>query len=257
MLTIKNLTIYAGETQLLEIPDLTFYPGQITTIVGESGSGKTLTFRALAQLSAPELQVSGQITYDGLDIADLSAEDLRTFRQESLFVIFQDAFASFSPSTKVGQQLYQFCEPQGARSQTAFVKRLTPILEDLGLLKTVLDQYPYQLSGGMLQRTFLAIGIYRQAPWLLADEPTSGVDLDTQSQFLDLLVEMRKRDGQSTVLITHDIDVVRQVADRVVVMLDGQVVEVASKDQIFESSQHHYTRQLLLSSFKKWEDAHG
>ncbi len=226
--------------------------GERVGLVGESGSGKTLTALAVLGLVDPPGRISGgRICFDGRELAGLPEPDYRELRGASIAMVFQDPMTALNPARRIGDQVAEAvlvhdrtATRDGAR------RRAHELLEQVRLPggATRARDYPHQLSGGMRQRVMLAIALANRPALLLADEPTTALDVTTQAQILDLLDELRRELGMAVLLVTHDLGVVAGHADRVVVMYAGRVVEEAPADALFEAPGHPYTRALLASS---------
>ena len=226
--------------------------GEIMAIVGESGCGKSVTAFSILQLIAqpPGRIVSGEILFEGRDLLRCTAEEMRDVRGNGIAMIFQEPMTSLNPVLTIGEQvaetliLHQRLSPRAARER---------VLELLALVRMSaprqrIDQYPHELSGGMRQRVMIAMALACEPALLIADEPTTALDVTVQAQILDLLLEMRDRLGMAIVLITHDLGVVAETADRVAVMYAGRKVEEATVFELFRAPQHPYTQGLLRST---------
>nr|WP_246880610.1 ABC transporter ATP-binding protein [Sporosarcina sp. 6E9] len=223
--------------------------GRITSIIGESGSGKSMTIAALLDILPAGSEATGQALFADKDLLTMSNKELSTIRGSQLFTIFQDAANSFNPSIKMGKQLYEFSGRKMKHSVAEFQEKMDEILNDLGLPKEIMEQYSFELSGGMLQRCMIACALYVEPKLLIADEPTSALDTVLQKEFIELLKELNKKHGTTILLITHDLDIVSEVSDEMVVMHKGKVVETGSVTEIFERPKNGYTIRLLESRF--------
>ena len=221
--------------------DLSIRPGEIVAVVGGSGSGKTTLGRAIAGLLQP---AGGRVLFDGQDIGAQRGADYRNYRHHCQMV-FQDPFSSLDPrmtiGALVGEALRRFPGIPGAQRHT----RVLESLEEVGLLPDHFDRYPHELSGGQRQRAAIARAIVRRPRFVIADEPVSALDMTVQAQILQLFSELQARHGFACLFISHDLAVVEQVADRVVVMESGRIVEQADRDTLFDRPQHPSTRRLL------------
>jgi peptide/nickel transport system ATP-binding protein len=234
------------------VDDVSFAIGQGETIglVGESGCGKTTIGLALLGLLPQDGSiVGGSIRLDGRDIAGLPEDEMRTLRGDRIAIVFQDPLTSLNPTMTIGDQVG---EPlrihRGASARTAR-GRAAELLELVGLPSPTrqLDRYPHQLSGGMRQRVSLATGLACEPAVLVADEPTTALDVTTQDQILELLTRLKREIGIGVLLITHDLGVVAGQADRVLVMYAGKIVEAGPTDRIFYDTRHRYTEALVQS----------
>ncbi len=222
--------------------------GQILGIVGESGSGKTTLIRAaMGLLGESGMVTRGDIWYKGLNLPDLSQKQLRRLCGPELGMIFQNAGSSFCSIRTVGAQLYESMTEHEMVSREVFTERALNLLSKIGFRdgKMILDSYPFELSGGMQQRVGIAAAMLLNPSVLLADEPTSALDVSIQKQVVEEMLLLREAFGTAIVLVTHNIGVVRTMADQVLVMKNGQMVEYGPARQVLESPGQDYTRLLL------------
>ena len=227
----------------LEIPQ-----GASLGLVGESGSGKSVTALAIVRLLDPSAQVEGRIQFDGVDLLSLNAEAMRRLRGRDIAMIFQEPMTALNPVMPVGEQVAEavrahhpdFSHPQAREAAMEAMEAVA--LPDVA--RRYRD-YPHQFSGGQRQRVMIAMAIANRPHLLIADEPTTALDVTVQKQILELLADLRARFGLTMLFISHDLAVVSQVADRVAVMRDGEIGEQASCTEIFRAAQHPYTRALL------------
>ncbi len=230
-------------------------PGELLGIVGESGSGKSVTMMSLMDLlpSPPAEIVSGEITIDGEDVREMSVEKMRELRGGKVGFIFQDPMTSLNPVFTVGFQLMEPLREHLGMSKPQARARAAELLELVGIpdAQSRLKDYPHQFSGGMRQRVMIAIALSCDPKVLIADEPTTALDVTIQAQILELVRELRQKMGMAIIWITHDLGVIAGIADRVAVMYAGQIVEHAPVKELFSNPQHPYTRALLetLPSF--------
>ncbi len=225
--------------------------GETLAIVGESGSGKSITALSLMQL-VPEPAgyiESGRILYGGKDLLDLTWEQMRSLRGKDLAMIFQEPMTSLNPVMTVGWQIREAMEVHGKYRGDEARQRTLSLLDKVGIRdpKQIVKQYPYELSGGMRQRVMIAMALSNDPKILLADEPTTALDVTVQAQILDLLANLQKQLGMTMLLITHDLGIVSRVAHRVAVMYGGQIVEQAETKQLLSNPQHPYTQGLIAS----------
>jgi oligopeptide/dipeptide ABC transporter ATP-binding protein len=224
--------------------------GETLGIVGESGSGKSVANLTILGLTrAPNTTVSGRILFDGRDLATLSSEELRRVRGDDIGMIFQDPLTSLHPFYKVGRQMVEAIQVHRDVSKGAARERSIDLLRLVGIPdpERRFNQYPHEFSGGMRQRVMIAMALVNDPKLLIADEPTTALDVTIQAQILRLIAELQERLGMAVILITHDLGVIAQVADRVNVMYAGRIVEAGSLDDIFYDPQHPYTWGLLGS----------
>ena len=222
-------------------------PGECLGIVGESGSGKSQSALAAMGLIAENGTVTGSIKFNGQEMIGAKPSTMRKIRGAQMSMIFQDPLTSLTPHLTVGAQMREVLALHRGLKGEAATKRCVDWLEQVRIpeARRRLDQFPHELSGGMRQRVMVAIAMLCDPKLLLADEPTTALDVTVQAQVLDLMFELKKETGTGIVLITHDMGVVARMCDRVVVMKDGEIVETGSSDDIFYAPQHAYTKMLL------------
>ncbi|MGJ7582408.1 ABC transporter ATP-binding protein [Variovorax sp. RHLX14] len=226
--------------------------GEILAVVGESGCGKSVTAFSVLQLIAqpPGRIVGGQIMFEGRDLLRCTAEEMRAIRGNGIAMIFQEPMTSLNPVLTIGEQvaetliLHQKLTPAAARERVVELLSLVR----MSAPRQRIDQYPHELSGGMRQRVMIAMALACEPKLLIADEPTTALDVTVQAQILDLLLEMRDRLGMAIVLITHDLGVVAETADRVAVMYAGRKIEEAPVLELFRTPQHPYTQGLIRAT---------
>jgi peptide/nickel transport system ATP-binding protein len=224
--------------------------GKTLGIVGESGSGKTVSsLTALGLTRSRNSQIEGRIMFDGRDTVALAEDKLRQIRGNDIAMIFQDPLSAMHPFYKVGSQLVEAMQVHRRVSRSAARARAVELLEMVGIpdAKRRVDQYPHEFSGGMRQRAMIAMALANEPTLLIADEPTTALDVTVQAQILALLEDLQKRLGMAIIIITHDLGVVAEIADDIAVMYAGRIVERGSTDQIFNHPQHPYTWGLLTS----------
>ena len=244
-----NLPTPRGNLRAVDHVDLTIGAGRTLGVVGESGCGKTMLSRAILQLLPKKAKLSGRVMFDGQDLLQLSPEKLRRLRGRSLAVVFQDPMTSLNPVLTIGTQLIETLQEHLELDLSAATKRSVELLAAVGIPapEQRLMQYPHQLSGGMRQRVAIAIALSCEPKLLIADEPTTALDVTIQAQILDLLQDMKSRLGMSIMLITHAMGVVAETAQRVVVMYAGKVIEEAPVEALFADPKHPYTQGLIRS----------
>jgi oligopeptide/dipeptide ABC transporter ATP-binding protein len=233
--------------------------GETVALVGESGSGKTVSALAIMGLLDPPGRVSGgDVRIAGQPVLGLREDQWRTLRGRKIAMVFQDPMTSLNPSHRIGRQVAEAIRVHDASVSRSDAKaRAIALLERVGIVPAARARdYPHQLSGGQRQRVMIAMAIANQPDVLIADEPTTALDVTTQAQVLDLLRDLQREMGLALLLITHDLGVVAGIADRVVVMYAGRVVEEGTVDAIFRSAAHPYTRA-LLASVPRTGDARG
>ena len=232
------------------VRDLSFSiaPGEVLGLVGESGSGKSITSLAIMRLLPPQARVSGDILF-AENGSPLPADSMRQLRGSRIAMIFQEPMTALNPVVRVGDQVAEAVLAHGTRSKTEAAKLAIQAMDDVAIPQPNrrARDYPHQLSGGMRQRVMIAMAIVNRPQLLIADEPTTALDVTIQAQILDLLAELRSKFGLAMLFISHDLAVVSQVAARVAVMYAGSVVELGPRNEIFRSPAHPYTRGLLHS----------
>jgi oligopeptide/dipeptide ABC transporter ATP-binding protein len=224
--------------------------GQTLGIVGESGCGKSVANMTILGLTrAPNARISGSVLFEGRDLTELDADELRGVRGNEIAMIFQDPLTSLHPFHKVGDQLLEAILTHQDVSKQAARRRAVELLGLVGIPdpERRMDEYPHEFSGGMRQRAMIAMGLVNDPKILIADEPTTALDVTIQAQILALIERLQEQIGMAVILITHDLGVIAEVADQVNVMYAGRIVEAGTLDQIFYDPQHPYTWGLLGS----------
>ncbi|WP_188499328.1 ABC transporter ATP-binding protein [Pullulanibacillus pueri] len=255
ILEIKDLRVsfetYAGEVQAVRGVNLELKKGEALAIVGESGSGKSVTSKSIMRLipSPPGKFKSGEILFEGNDLLKLSEKSMQKMRGSEISMIFQDPMTSLNPTMTVGKQIMEGLKKHQNMNKHDAAQRAVELLELVGIPNPEdrIKQYPHQFSGGMRQRVVIAIALACNPKVLIADEPTTALDVTIQAQILDLMKDLQKKTNTSIILITHDLGVVANMAQRVAVMYGGKIVETGNVDEIFYSPKHPYTWGLLSS----------
>jgi peptide/nickel transport system ATP-binding protein len=254
LLTVEDLRVsFATEEGVVQAVDGVSFelaPGEVLAIVGESGSGKSVTAMTLMGLTrSPNARFEGAAHYQGTELIGAPEEELRRVRGAEIAMIFQDPMTSLNPVLRVGPQiLEQIVEHEGLPEQQAR-ERTIELLEKVGIprARERVDNYPHEFSGGMRQRVMIALAMSCNPSVLIADEPTTALDVTIQAQILQRMRELREETGAAVILVTHDLGVVADIADRIAVMYAGRIVEQGTLDQIFYDPQHPYTWGLLGS----------
>jgi peptide/nickel transport system ATP-binding protein len=228
---------------------LSVAPGEVLAVVGESGSGKTVTARSILRLLPETAVVDGVVLLRGEDVLTLSTERLREIRGTGAAMIFQEPSTALNPVFTVGWQIAEGLRAHGEFSKRQARARAVEVLARVGIPdpEVRVDHYPHQFSGGQKQRIVIAMALALDAKVLIADEPTTALDVTVQAEILDLLRRLRDELGTAIVLITHNMGVVADLADRVAVMYNGELVETATARHLFAAPQHEYTRKLLAA----------
>ena len=254
LLEVKNLKMYFqtkhkgqnGNVVVKAVDDVSFsvYPGETFGLVGESGCGKTTTGRTILRLY--DSKSGGQVLFNGQEVYDLSHKELRALRTK-MQIIFQDPFSSLSPRLPVGEIIGEAVREHNLVPKNEFDDYIDQVMDNCGLQPFHKDRYPHEFSGGMRQRVVIAIAVACSPKILICDEPTTALDVTIQAQILQLLKEMRFKYDLTIVMITHDLGVVANIADRVAVMYAGDIVEIGTADEIYYDPRHPYTWALLSS----------
>ncbi|MDX6654003.1 MAG: D-galactose transport system ATP-binding protein [Solirubrobacterales bacterium] len=255
LLEIESLRVeFPGEEdeQLVAVKgvDLAVEQGETVGLVGESGSGKSLTCRAVMRMiPEPGVISAGQVRFDGEDVLSLGTSKLRDFRAHSVGMIYQNPFGSLNPTMRVGSQIAETLKVNKGMKRDAAKKEAVALLDRVGIEdpERRFRSYPHELSGGMCQRVMIAISTASSPRLMLADEPTTALDVTTQAQILKLLAKMRAEEGMAMLLVSHDFGVIAQACDRVAVMYGGHIVETGPVETIYHEPEHPYTRALLNS----------
>jgi oligopeptide/dipeptide ABC transporter ATP-binding protein len=242
-----------NSSSLTAVRDLSFAiaPGEVLGLVGESGSGKSLTSLAIMRLLPPQARVTGEILFgqngSTRNLGDLSDDAMRQLRGSRIAMIFQEPMTALNPVMRVGEQVAEAVFAHHHVSRAEAWQRAVDALNDVAIPEAArrARDYPHQLSGGMRQRVMIAMAIVNRPQLLIADEPTTALDVTIQAQILELLAQLREKFGLAMLFISHDLAVVSQVADRVAVMYAGCLVELGAKRDIFQAAAHPYTRGLL------------
>jgi peptide/nickel transport system ATP-binding protein len=255
LLDVKDLTVEfstrRGIVRAVQHVDLTIAKGETVGIVGESGSGKSVTSYAVMRILDRAGRIAeGAVHFTGLDVRAASEDDMRSLRGREMSMIFQNPRAALNPIRKVGHQIEDVLEQHSQVDSSALTDKAIEILDQVRIARPRerYHAYPFELSGGMCQRVVIALALACRPQLLIADEPTTGLDVTTQKTVMDLIVELTKQRGMSTILITHDLGLAATYCDRVVVMEKGHVVETAASRAIFTAPSHPYTRKLMRAT---------
>jgi oligopeptide/dipeptide ABC transporter ATP-binding protein len=255
LLSVRDLRVgFATEGGLLQAVDGVSFdlrPGEVLSIVGESGSGKSVTAQTIMGLTrSKNARIEGSVLLEGHELTSAGDAEMRKLRGDRIAMIFQDPMTSFNPVYRIGSQIVEAIRThKGDVSKEEARARAVELFEAVGIPRAEqrVDDYPHEFSGGMRQRAMIAMALALEPDVLIADEPTTALDVTIQAQILRLLEELNRERGLATILITHDLGVVAEVADRVLVMYAGRVVEEGTLDEIFYDPQHPYTWGLMGS----------
>ena len=243
------LEINDGVVHALNGVDLELFHGESLGLVGETGAGKTTLAKCvLGLLPKRTARIhSGEIFYDGTDLLKASEADMRKVRGAHIAMIFQDPMTSLNPVLTVGEQIAEAVENHEKCSSSQARARAEEMLELVGIPAQRIDEYPHQFSGGMKQRVVIAIALACEPKLLIADEPTTALDVTIQAQILELMMDLKEKLGMAIIMITHDLGIVASMCERIAVMYAGRIVEYGTTDDIFYNPKHEYTKGLLKS----------
>mgnify|MGYP002762395194 CR=1 FL=1 len=255
LLEVRDLSVQFntedGVVEALDGVDLTLAEDEVLGVIGESGCGKTVTVLSVMRLleSPPAEVTSGEILFQGQDLLELSNDEMSELRGDEISMIYQDPMSSLNPTLKIGFQVAEPLLIHSDISEDEAMDRAIETLEACGLAdaERIVDQYPHSLSGGMRQRVVIAMALIGEPKLLVADEPTTALDVTIQAQIVDLLHDLQREHGMSMIFITHDLPLVGEIADRISVMYAGNVVENCAVEELFENPRHPYTRKLRES----------
>ena len=240
----------AGEVKALNGVSISLGEGEVLGIVGESGSGKSVTAYSLMGLTAhPGKLISGELNFNGHQVEKMSEKEMRKMRGNEVSIIFQDPMTSLNPVYTIGNQIEEVILLHTDKNKVQAKERAKELLELVGINEPEkrLKQYPHELSGGMRQRVMIAFALACEPKLLIADEPTTALDVTIQAQILELMMELKDKLGMAIILITHDLGVVASMCEKVAVMYAGHIVEYGTVDDIFYHPKHEYTKGLLRS----------
>lgn len=240
----------AGEVKALNDVSIRLKEGEVLGIVGESGSGKSVTAYSLMGLTAhPGKLLGGELHFNGHQVEKMTEKEIRKFRGSEISIIFQDPMTSLNPVYTIGNQITEVIRLHTDKTKQQAKERARELLELVGINEPErrLKQYPHELSGGMRQRVMIAIALACEPKLLIADEPTTALDVTIQAQILELMMELKDKLGMAIIMITHDLGVVASMCERIAVMYAGRIVEYGTTDDIFYHPKHQYTKGLIRS----------
>jgi oligopeptide transport system ATP-binding protein len=255
LLQVENLNVsfntYGGEVKAVRGVSFSVKKGEAVAIVGESGCGKSVTAKSIMKLlTAPPAEYkTGKIMFHGQDLLSLPENEMKKIRGNKISMIFQDPMSSLNPTSRIGDQLIEGLVKHNRLSRAIALQHAVQLLERVGIphAKSRLKHYPHEFSGGMRQRVMIAMALACDPELIIADEPTTALDVTIQAQILSLMKKLQKETNTSIILITHDLGVVAEVCDKVIVMYAGEVVESGSVEEIFRNPTHPYTKGLMKS----------
>jgi ABC-type dipeptide/oligopeptide/nickel transport system ATPase component len=248
ILEINNLKVFPNNNSKLKLVkniSLNLKKGKTTCIVGESGSGKSLTALSVMQLLSSQLDMSGSIFFEGVNLVNLTKEEVRRRRGNDIAMIFQEPMTSLNPVLTIGYQIEEAIRVHENFIKTELNKRVEELLSIVGIPKDRINSYPDELSGGQRQRVMIAMAISCSPKLLIADEPTTALDVTVQAQILNLLNDLKLKFEMTMLFITHDFGVVEDIADEVAVMYQGEIVEQGTVLNVLKNPKHPYTKALL------------
>lgn len=252
MLKVENLTIHFEDREVDQkvVKEISFFikDGEILGIVGESGSGKTMTaLTIIGLLKKHAFLDKGSIRLDEVDLLKLDERQMRMIQGNDISMIFQEPMTSLNPTMKIGRQVEEALRLHTKLSKQERKEKVIKALQDVELdhPETLIKKYPHELSGGMRQRVMIAAAIVCRPKLLIADEPTTALDVNTQESILKLMKKLNQKYGMSILFISHNLRVVNEICSRVIVMKNGEIVEAGETKQIFQNPQHEYTKQLI------------
>lgn len=262
ILQVDNLDVsfrtYGGEVNVLRGISFDLYKGETLAIVGESGSGKSVTAKTIMKLLPKQISIvnNGRVVFEGEKLLELNEKEMRKVRGSKISMVFQDPMTSLNPTMSIGKQLSEGLREHQTLSKKEAFQKAVELLEMVGIpnAEVRMNEYPHQFSGGMRQRVVVAMAIACNPKILIADEPTTALDVTIQAQILDLMKNLQKQIETAIIFITHDLGVVANMAQRVAVMYAGQIVEIGTVDEIFYEPKHPYTWGLLGSMPKLHAD---
>lgn len=256
LLLIKNLRVEVGGKKILHGINFSVDAGEILIIAGESGSGKSTILKSIGGLLGKNFSIDGQIFFDGKEITKISDGERRKLSGDAIGYVFQNAGASFCPIRTIGEQIFESVKAHRDWTKKFFRERAFELMTKINLDTSTLDEYPFRLSGGMAQRAGILAATILEPKLLLADEPTSALDPVTRVEVVNELLSLREREKIAIILVTHDLDVAKRMADKILILRHGLSVEFGTREQIFNNPREKYTQELIeAATFKKWPNS--
>ena len=257
ILHVEDLAVAYGKKRVVGNVNFSVDAGEILIIAGESGSGKSTILKSIGGLLGNGgAIVDGQIFFDGREITNLADNERRKLSGDAIGYVFQNAGASFCPIRTIGEQIFESVKAHRDWDEKFFIERAIKLMKKLNLDAETLKKYPFQLSGGMAQRAGILAATILEPKLLLADEPTSALDPVTRFEVVNELLSLRNREKIAIILVTHDLNVARQMADKILILRQGLPAEFGTREQIFNNPREKYTRELIeAATFKKWPNS--
>ncbi|MBR6696852.1 MAG: ABC transporter ATP-binding protein [Lachnospiraceae bacterium] len=254
MFSIKNLVVEFDDNTAVNNVSFDINEGEIVAIVGESGSGKSVTALTIAGLLNNEARVTlGSVLYNDKDLLKLSKKEMRSLQGDEISMIFQEPMSSLNPTMKIGKQMAEMLKLHREYDKVQVKELVCKALESTGLSRDNYDKYPHQLSGGMRQRVMIAMAMLCEPKLLIADEPTTALDVTVQEQIIKLLQDINEKNKTSILFITHNLNLARRLSDKLIVMSKGCIVESGNAKEIFENPKEEYTKKLIEAIPKRPE----
>lgn len=257
LLSVSDLHVGFGSTEILRGVSFELEPGETLGVVGESGCGKSMTgFAIMGMLQAPGKVTKGSIKLDGLELVGMHERDMRKIRGQDIALVMQDPFTSLNPMMRIADQIAEAYLLHEKMSKHEAYRRAVDMLDKVGVPapESSARKYPHQLSGGQRQRVVIAMAFACNPKILIADEPTTALDVTLQAQILRLVRELQEKEGTSVILISHDIGAIASIAHRIAVFYAGKIIEIGKTDQVLRHASHPYTRSLLMSLPRAGQD---
>ena len=256
ILHVEDLAVAYGKKRIVGNVNFSVDAGEILIIAGESGSGKSTILKSIGGLLSKNFSIDARICFDGREIMNLADNERRKLSGDAIGYVFQNAGASFCQIRTIGEQIFESVSAHRDWDERFFIERAIKLMKKLNLDAETLKKYPFQLSGGMAQRAGILAATILEPKLLLADEPTSALDPITRFEVVNELLSLRNREKIAIILVTHDLNVAKRMADRILILKCGKVVEFGTREQIFNNPREKYTQDLIEAvTFKKWTNS--